>query len=83
MAKSTVRIELNSAGVRSLLRSSEVLADLRERAERIAASAGPGMKVSAQAGSNRARASVVTATFEAMHREATERALTRAVDAGR
>lgn len=78
-----VRVELNRAAVRDLLKSPEVLADLERRAEAIAAAAGEGMEVDSQIGSNRARASVRTATFEAMRAEATERRLTRALDAGR
>lgn len=81
MAKS--RIVLNRKGVKALLRSPEVLADLKQRAERIAAAAGSGMEVSAMVGQNRARASVITATRSARRAEATSRALTRAIDAGR
>ena len=80
---SSMRVELNSEGVRALLRSPEMLADLSARAARIAASAGEGMVVDADVGRNRARATIFTATFEARHAEATTRALTRAVDAGR
>jgi len=81
MARS--RIVLNSRGVRQLLRSTEVEADLRRRAGQIAAAAGPGMEASSMAGSNRARASVITATSAARRAEATGRALTRSLDAGR
>ncbi|MFA5712299.1 hypothetical protein [Mycolicibacterium sp.] len=77
------RIVLNRKGMRQLLRSPEVLADLERRAERIAARAGDGMEPSAMVGKNRARASVITATSEARKAEATRRALTRAIDAGR
>ena len=79
----SVRIVLNRKGMRQLLRSPEVLADLKRRAEAIAAAAGSGMEVSAMVGRNRARASVITATSEARNAEATSRALTRAIDAGR
>jgi len=78
-----IRIDLNSAGIQELLKSSGVLADLRARAGRIAAAAGPGMEASARLGRSRARASVVTATRKAMKAEATNRALTKALDAGR
>ena len=81
MARS--RIVLNSRGVRQLLRSPEVLADLKRRADQIALAAGPGMEASAMVGQNRARASVVTATHSARRAEATGRALTRSLDAGR
>jgi len=77
------RIVLNRKGMRQLLRSPEVLADLERRAERIAARAGDGMEPSAMVGKNRARASVITATHSARRAEATSRALTRAIDAGR
>lgn len=81
MAKS--RIVLNSKGVRQLLRSPEVLADLQRRAEQIAAAAGSGMEASSMVGPGRARASVITATSAAREAEASGRALTRSVDAGR
>lgn len=77
------RIVMNRKGARDLLRSKEVLADLERRAEAIAAAAGSGMEVSAMVGKNRARASVITATHSARRAEATSRALTRAIDAGR
>lgn len=77
------KIVVNSAGVEQLLKSPEVLADLERRAQAIAAVAGPGMEVDAQIGPNRARASVRTATIPAMVAEATDRALTRAFQAGR
>lgn len=83
MARRRMRIELNSKGLRQLLRSPEVLADVEQRAQRIAAAAGEGFEASAKLGPNRARASVVTATAEAMLAEAEDRALTRALDAGR
>lgn len=78
-----VKIVLNRRGVRELLRSPEIQRDLERRAQRIAATAGPGHEVDADVGPNRARASVRTDTFEAMHDEATTRNLTRALDAGR
>lgn len=79
----SVRIKLNRKGIRELLRSPEVLTDLRNRADRIAAAAGPGHAVDAGVGRNRARASVRTDTREAMEAEAQFRNLTRALDAGR
>lgn len=82
----SVRIQLNRAGVRQLLRSEEVQADLLRRAEQIAAAAGgeaAGFETSVVVGRNRARASVITATAEAMVAEARDRTLTRAIDAGR
>lgn len=81
MAK--VRIVLKRRGVRDLLRSFGVQADLERRAENIAAAAGPGHEAESEVGPNRARASVRTDTVEAMLAEASTRSLTRAIDAGR
>lgn len=81
MAK--VQIKLDSGGIREMLRSSAVQADLAGRARRIAEQAGPGMAVSSISGRRRALAMVWTDTPEAMEAEATQRALTRAIDAGR
>lgn len=78
-----IRIELNHNGIRELLRSRAVLRDLTRRAHNIAAAAGPGHEVDSEVGPRRARADVRTATFEAMEAEATNRNLTRAIDAGR
>ncbi len=76
-------LKLNSQGIVDLLRSDGVLRDLRARAERIAAVAGEGMAVDSDVGRTRARAWVWTDTPEAMVAEATNRKLTRAIDAGR
>lgn len=78
-----IRVKLNSAGVRALLRSSGVQADLRSRAQRIAARAGDGHTVHTSQSAQRARAEVVTESFEAMMLEARDRNLTRAIGAGR
>jgi hypothetical protein len=77
------RVILNPAGVRDLLRSPGVERDLRERANRIAQAAGEGYEADSAIGSKRARATVWTATPEAMFIEATEHRLLRALDAGR
>ncbi len=79
----SVEVKLNRAGVAALLKSSDVAGDLRARAARIAAVAGPGMEAESEIGATRARASVVTATTEARLAEANHMALTRALDAGR
>lgn len=83
MANTRVRIVLNRAGVRQLLKGSEIQGDLKGRADRIAAAAGEGFVSDIGVGGSRARAEVVTDTFEAMRAEATDRALSRAIDAGR
>lgn len=81
MAKTTIR--LTRSGPRQVRQSAGVLADVAARAQRIAAAAGPGMEANSQQGQTRARASVITATTEARLAEANNRALTRAIDAGR
>lgn len=78
-----IRIEVNRKGVRDLLRSREVEADLTRRAQAIAAAAGAGHEVDSEVGRNRVRVSVRTDTIDAMLAEATSRSLTRALDAGR
>lgn len=84
-----VRVKVNRTAVRTLLRSSEMRAELERRARRIAAAADAnagtpgGHRVDSDIGKNRARAAVITATPKAMHQEATKRSLTRAIDAGR
>lgn len=78
-----VRITLNKAGVREVLRSSEVQAELLRRAELIANAAGEGMVAESLIGASRARASVRTETLKAILAEAEDRALTSALEAGR
>lgn len=78
-----VRIVVNHEGVRALLHSPSVLADLKRRADAIAAKAGPGMVVTTHVGPNRVRANVITATMPARIAEAKHRALTAAIDAAR
>lgn len=77
------RIDHNEAAYEALLKSPGVQADLRRRGARIAARAGSGMEVESSVGANRARVSVRTATPAARRAEAEDRALTRAIDAGR
>jgi phosphosulfolactate synthase (CoM biosynthesis protein A) len=78
-----MRIKLDRKAMRDLLRSPELLADVEERARRIAQTAGDGHGVRSEVGRNRVRAAVVTESFEAARAEARSRNLTRAIDAGR
>lgn len=78
-----VVVQLNRSGIRDLLRSAEVERDLRDRAESVSRAAGPGHVVDSDIGPTRARAAVITETFEAMRAEATGHALTSALDAAR
>ena len=66
MAK--VKIELNSKGVRELLRSAEIAAVCKSHADKIAERAGAGYEVTTFTGKNRVNASVHAATEEA-HRD--------------
>lgn len=85
----SVKVKLNRAAVRELLRSSEVEADLLRRAQAIAATADGiasdpgGHHADSVIGRNRARAAVATVTAKAREAEAKDRALTRSLDAGR
>jgi hypothetical protein len=74
--------KLNDAGMKAILRAPGVQADLRARADRIAAAAGPGMKAESHP-TSRARATVWTSTHAARRAEADHHALSRAFDAGR
>lgn len=78
-----VKLKFNRRGFEQLLKSPGVLADLERRAARVASAAGPGHGVRSEIGPNRARAAVVTETFDAMAAEARERRLTAALDAAR
>lgn len=78
-----VKIVLNRRGIRDLLRSREVRKDLERRGKAIAAAAGPGHRVESEVGPNRVRVAVITDTLDAMRSEATDRTLTRALDAAR
>lgn len=83
------KLVVNRRGVSDLLRSPQVAAELKRRADAIAAAADSNTgrasdhRVEVQIGRTRARAAVITDTFNAMHREADQRTLTRAIDAGR
>lgn len=76
-------VKLNPAGARALLQSPAVRRELERRAAAIARAAGPGMGSSSSVGPARARAEVFTANATGRRREARDRALTRAIDAGR
>lgn len=63
---SNFKLKLNSKGVRDMLRSQEMQAMLRERAEAIRGRAGDGYEVSTMAGKTRANASVKASTVKAI-----------------
>lgn len=76
-------IKIHREGIIAVLKSDGVLKDLEGRAQAVAAAAGEGHRVTSETGKIRARASVITATFEAKRAEAKERSLSQAVDAAR
>ena len=74
-----------SSPSRAILKNPKVLANLEERGQRIADAAGgaPDFEVEGEVRSGRAHVSVRTATQEGRRAEAEDRALSRALDAGR
>ncbi len=80
---SKVEVKLDDKGMEELLRSPPVLADLKRRADRIAAVCGFGYKAYAEQGRSRARASVVAATRGARRDNARKNTLIRNMSAGR
>lgn len=84
MAKGGLRkVKLNKKTARAILRGRPAAEVVRKRGQNIADAAGPGNEVYVNTGRNRVRAAVVTATDEARKSEATNRTLSRAIDAGR
>ncbi len=78
-----LNLRLTGKGPTDLRKHPAVLADLEARAKRIAAAAGEGVEATSMIGQTRARATAITVTYPAMAREARDRTLTRAIDAGR
>ena len=74
-----IRVELNSEGVRELLRSPEMAAICQAQAKAIAGRAGDGYSVSTYTGANRVNASVITETPEAMQDNLKNNTLLKAV----
>lgn len=63
MAK--IKVKLNSAGVRELLKSSEMQAVLEAKATQIVQSAGPGYEIDRYTGVNRVNVGIYPATKSA------------------
>lgn len=76
---SDFKLKLNSKGVRDMLRSQEMQAMLRERAEEIRGRAGDGYEVSTMAGKTRANASVKASTVKAIKDNKKNNTLLKAV----
>lgn len=78
-----IQLKFNYPAFDAIRKSPGVQADLKKRADRIAAAAGEGHEVTTTIGATRARASVVTATHDARLGEAADKTLSSALDAGR
>lgn len=63
-----VKVELNRAGVRQMLRSDELKQHCLEYAERIASLAGDDYAAEAHVGQNRVNASVIVTTWAGYHK---------------
>lgn len=81
MAK--VKIKFNRAGFNAARRDPAVKADIHRRAQAIANAAGEGFVVIDTDNAGRSGSMVVAETFEARRAEATDKVLTKAIDAGR
>jgi hypothetical protein len=81
------RLEINDGNAQQILKSGEVAGDLRARAQAIAAAAAAGRggtyRIDAMLWKSRNAVHVTTADTEARRAEATDRTLTKALDAGR
>ena len=77
------KIKFNSKAIAALLKDPAVVADLKRRAEAIAAAAGEGYDAVSSEPRRRARAAVVTATDAAREDNAENNTLLRALQAGR
>lgn len=62
-----VEIELNSAGIRELLKSDDIASFCRQKAEDVAGRAGDGYKVDTHVGKTRVNAMVSTETKKAYY----------------
>lgn len=83
MVVKSIRVKLNPAGIRALLQSQELTADLERRGERIADAAGEGHEVTVTQNRDRTVVFVRASTFEAKQSNAENNDLLRAIDAGR
>jgi hypothetical protein len=77
------RLKVDRKAVKALLRSPEIRAELRARAGRIAAAAGDGFEARTSTGRTRARAVVITTDDVSRRAQAEDRALSKALTAGR
>ncbi len=74
-----VKIELNSAGIRELLRSDEMKTMLEAEARNRAAGLGSGYEVNTYTGRNRANAEITAETYAAKKENLKNNTLLRAI----
>ena len=77
------KLVLNKRAFVDLMKSGEMQRDLIRRARKVKQAAGEGFDDSVFVGKNRARASVITATYAARRRQSKDNVLQRALYAGR
>jgi hypothetical protein len=83
MATGDMRVEYKNSAIQNLLKSSEVQKALEKVSNKIANAAGAGFESYGFVGSDRAHGGVHADTYEARVAEAKDRALSKAIDAGR
>lgn len=83
MAKKDVTVKLKLRGINQVMTSQPVTSMIAQRARRIARAAGEGFEATVVPHKWTARAFVRPVTREAKEREAREKVLNRALDAGR
>lgn len=77
------KVKMNTRTAKAILKGDKVRADIQRRVDNIARVAGDGFEASVIHGRTRILGRVHAVTPQAMIAEATDRALTRALDAGR
>lgn len=78
-----VKVKMLKPGSQSLLTSEEVLHDIKNRAQAVAAAAGEGFEGRARVGRKRVLGAVSATSWKAYRAESRGHALTRAMDAAR
>lgn len=78
-----MKIKWNMAAFRAIRFDPVAVRVINNAAVKIAAAAGDGYEVGAYSGTNRPRASVITATYKAQRDNAKNNTLARSIDAAR